>query len=239
MITSENSTKTRRHILFRRIIQLLILIATIIGFLESHLETFELQSYSLLNTGVIGLFALFIMLLPDIFERKYQINFPLEFEIMIVLFIYLSLFLGEIRDFYTKIWWWDIFLHFISGIILGTIGFLILYFLYDQKMLKASPFIIAVFTFSFGLALGTIWEIFEFSSDMIFGTNTQRDSLIDTMTDLIVDSIGSLIVSLSGFFYIKGVRFGFFSRMLDKFIISYDSIESKSPSKLRTNKMKR
>jgi len=166
----------------------------------------------------ITLLTFFITFLPKIIERKYKIDIPVELELISILFIFASLFLGEVHDFYARVWWWDILLHGLSGITLGFIGFLILYVLDKGGRIDTSHFLIAVFSFCFAVAIGSIWEIFEFSMDQIFGLNMQKSGLADTMWDLIVDSLGALIASFTGYFYMskKGGVFGKVIRRFEK-----------------------
>ena len=131
--------------------------------------------------------------------------------------MYASLFLGEIKSYYTLFWWWDIILHIGSGIAFGFIGFLILYVLYKGDKIKAKPSTIAIFSFSFGLAIGALWEIFEFAIDNILRTNLQKSGLVDTMWDLIVDGFGALIASIIGYFYIKKEKKGLFNKLVKEF----------------------
>jgi hypothetical protein len=173
------------------------------------------QRWSLLFATSL-IFAL--TFLPSFIERRYKIYLPVEFELVIILFIYTSLFLGEVKSYYAKLWWWDIVLHTGSGLALGLAGFLIMYTLDRKSMIKASPVWIAIFSFSFGVAIGAIWEIFEFSMDVFFNLNMQKSGLTDTMLDLIVDSLGALIVSVIGYFYVKGNKTPLFTRMLQRFI---------------------
>lgn len=155
--------------------------------------------------------------LPNFFEKRYRINLPIEFEFVIILFIYASLFLGEMHGYYTRLWWWDIVLHISSGISLGFAGFLILYVLYYQDKIRAKPIWIAIFAFCFGLAIGTVWEIIEFIVDQLFGWNMQKTGLVDTMWDLIIDALGAFLISLTGYYYIKGKKDPLFTRFLNKF----------------------
>ncbi|MBU0460486.1 MAG: hypothetical protein KKH52_00080 [Nanoarchaeota archaeon] len=170
--------------------------------------------WTLLFASILILISTF---LPNIFEKKYKINLPLEFEFVIIIFLYTSLFLGEIHSYYTLFWWWDIVLHMGSGIALGFVGFLILYILYCQGKVRAKPIWIALFAFCFAVAIGAVWEIFEFGMDQIFGLNMQKSGLSDTMWDLIVDSIGALLTSFVGYFYIRGNKIPLFTRFLSKF----------------------
>jgi len=160
---------------------------------------------------------LILTFIPSFIQRNYKINLPLELELVIVFFIYASLFLGEVSSFYQKFWWWDALLHTGSGILFGFIGFLILYVLYKEKRVSASPIWIAIFAFCFAVAIGAVWEIMEFSTDQIFGTNMQKHGLVDTMWDLIVDSLGALFTSVLGFFYLKGVKTPLFTGLFVKF----------------------
>lgn len=162
--------------------------------------------------------ATFILtFLPKIFEKRYKIDLPVEFEIIAVLFIYASLFLGEVHGYYTRFWWWDIILHTGSAIALGFVGFTILFVLHKGNRIKASPLIIAIFTFFFAVGIGAVWEIFEFAMDQIFLMNMQKSGLIDTMWDLIVDSVGGLIAAISGYLYLKRGEVFIFDKIMNRF----------------------
>lgn len=58
----------------------------------------------------------------------------------------------------------------------------------------------------FSLAIGTLWEVFEFLTDSIFGLHMQSGPFItDTMVDLMLDASGGLIIACIGYFYVKKV----------------------------------
>jgi len=155
-------------------------------------------------TGVFfSAITLILTLLPHALEYKYKIDFPVEFEFLAVLFIYASVFLGEVGGFYARFWWWDSVLHIGSGVTLGFVGFLILYALYSAGKLDARPSLVVFFAFTFALALGALWEVFEFIMDQTLGTSMQKNGLRDTMWDLIVDAGGALFTSLVGYFYLS------------------------------------
>ncbi|MFW6286096.1 MAG: hypothetical protein ACOC16_03155 [Nanoarchaeota archaeon] len=155
----------------------------------------------------VTLIALFITFFPIFFQKKYKIFIPPEFNFFIVIFIYAGIYLGEVQNFYTKYWWWDSILHLSSGFALGIIGFILMYILVKSHKIKASSGLIVFLSFCFALAIGTTWEIFEFTIDTIFNLNMQKTHIgtgvTDTMYDLILDSIGALISSIGGYFYLK------------------------------------
>ncbi len=163
----------------------------------------------------LSILTLLVFFLPSMIERKLRVDFPSEFEIAVVVFIFAALYLGEIRSYYMKYWWWDLFLHTFSGSIIGAIGFTLVNILNknEKVAIKLSPVFVSIFSFCFSMAIGALWEIYEFIMDFLFGLNMQKSGLVDTMTDLIVDAIGALVFSVLGYFYLKGKI-----NLLDRFI---------------------
>jgi uncharacterized membrane protein YjdF len=159
---------------------------------------------------VFGIMAL--TLAPVLFRMPVEI--PSEIQIVAVLFVFASLFLGEVRDYYERFWWWDATLHTISGLLLGLLGFMFVYILNEDEHvdLHMRPSFLALFAFFFAVGLGGLWEIFEFGMDRTFGTNMQPSTpgdpsgLTDTIHDLIVDTVGAAIVSLAGWRYMARAR---------------------------------
>lgn len=171
------------------------------------------------NAFLAGL-AFFLTYTPAIIERNFKIFIPIEFELMVIVFVYASIYLGSIRGYYQYFWWWDIFLHAFSGALLGMVGFLIIYILNSERRfnIRLGPLFVGLFSFVFAVALGGLWEIFEFVLDLFFGFELQASSLIDTMTDLIVDSAGALFIAIVGALYVKNVRASFMSTLITKFV---------------------
>lgn len=163
--------------------------------------------YSLYKQSWLNLFfsvsTFVLMYFPSMIEKHLEVDYPEEFEILIMVFIFASLFLGEFT-FYKMFWWWDAILHGLSGLIIATFAFSLVYILNRGKKIRLNPFFVALFSFCFAVALGALWEIFEFTMDQILNINMQKSGLVDTMQDLILDSIGALIISMIGFFYLKG-----------------------------------
>lgn len=138
---------------------------------------------------------------------------------VLIAFVLASVVAGEFFNAYEHFWWWDDMLHTIAGVIIGIIGFLAVYFLNSRYKMTISPLFVAVFAFSFAITLSVVWEIIEFTIDVIFRTPMQRWNLPvdaqligreyqgvglrDTMSDLIVGGIGSLISSVFAYFAYK------------------------------------
>jgi hypothetical protein len=171
---------------------------------------------------VLGVMA--VTAAPALFKMPVEI--PSEIQIVAVLFIFCTLFLGEVHGFYTRFPWWDASLHTGSGLLLGMLGFMIVYILNEDAHvdLHMSPAFVALFAFFFAVGIGAIWEIFEFAMDQLFGTNMQPathgdpSGLSDTIHDLIVDTIGAGAVSLAGWRYLSKAREAKIDTWLSRFV---------------------
>lgn len=176
-----------------------------------------------------GLVTLALTFVPDYIERREKMDIPDVLEVVIVLFIYCGLFLSARYDLYNRFFWWDDLLHTLSGVIIGFIGFIVIYKINHNYSMDISPLLVAIFSFTFAVTLGVIWEIMEFSADVFLGTANQKwdrpateimlgkpyqgSGLRDTMSDLIVDSVGAFITSVITYFMYKREKSTILARM--------------------------
>ncbi|MGM0502422.1 MAG: hypothetical protein ACQERJ_07800 [Bacillota bacterium] len=185
-------TKIKKMILWTiRIAFILAILGDLVTFRWLHLFTSSL--------------ALFSTYLPTIFSEKKLAYLLSDLQIVMIVFIFSSLYLGELNNFYARFWWWDTMLHTFSGITLGFFAFILIYILNENEKIDVilSSAFIAVFAVSFAVSVGVFWEIFEFAMDSFFGMNMQKSGLVDTMWDLIADCIGAGIAGLYGYLYLK------------------------------------
>jgi len=178
-----------------------------------------------LSAFLIMMIALLILLVT-VFSDRLVVQIPPEFQVLALLFVFAALFLGEVRSYYDRFWWWDIALHGTSGLLMGILGFLLIYVLNASRAIAFSmtPRFVAFFAFIFAVAVGGLWEIFEFAMDSFFGTVMQKpmlgdpSGLTDTMWDMIVNTIGAAIISTMGWWYMMRERRSFIDVWIDKFI---------------------
>ncbi len=127
----------------------------------------------------------------------------------ISIFVFLSQILGRVYEFYIIFSFWDIFLHTLAGILFYYIGQeLILYF--NHQSIKQG--IVIFFCICFSLAMGVLWELFEFIFDQVFHMNMQGarglvgvDAILDTMSDLVVLTMGAFLSAL--FNYVRRILY--------------------------------
>lgn len=166
------------------------------------------------------LLGIVVMMLPSIIERKWSVPIPDFIYILYYIFLYCAVFLGEVFYFYYLVPHWDTILHIFSGAMLGALGFILVRLLNDNARIhvQLSPFFVALFAFCFALAMGAVWEIYEFTIDSIMQLNMQkymteagevligREALLDTMEDIISDALAALGVSIVGYINMKRER---------------------------------
>jgi uncharacterized membrane protein YjdF len=172
------------------------------------------------------LVIMFLILAPVLLGERLPVHIPAEFQLLALLFSFAALFLGEARSYYYRFWWWDIMLHVSSGLLLGILGFLLVYALNENRRarLNMRPRFIALFAFNFAVGVGALWEVFEFAMDRLFGLTMQKpmlgdtSGLTDTMWDLIVDTLGALVISVLGWWYMHRGNESFIEVWIKKFI---------------------
>lgn len=162
-------------------------------------------------TGQFGeMFTAFFMfgltVVPYWAAERLDIRFPwfVFFLISLALWIHTA---GYIQGWYVTLYpFYDKLAHLISGISVALIGFLGVIFLERYWRMSLTPLFVAGFTVIFGLALGALWEIYEFLVDNVFGgslVGPMQNDLGDTMLDMIFVLIGSAAVALVGIAYFR------------------------------------
>jgi hypothetical protein len=163
--------------------------------------------------GILTLIFWALVTFPAVFTHNRITIIPLEIKLVFFIFVFLQFVVGEARDFYSEVPYYDKFVHTMGGVMIGFIGFLIVYTAHVYGKLKASLPVMALLIILVTVGFGGLWEIVEYLSDTIlypripgwhhFQGSLTEDPLTDTMNDLIVDTIGATIGALYGVWLIK------------------------------------
>ena len=80
-------------------------------------------------------------------SKKKGIRIPSNLYLLYVIFLFCAIFLGEVRNFYYIIPYWDIILHTFSGGMIAALGFSFISLLNDEENIhvKLTPFFVAFF----------------------------------------------------------------------------------------------
>lgn len=186
---------------FMKAIKLESILAWLMKFSMSILLLYSLHRHEYTWAFACG-FSLLLCAIPNMLKRRFDIHLPTELEFLIVLALFLHSGGGALNA-YHAIPGWDHITHFTGTAVVALLGLMIMAIIdgYSEQIRFNTPMLI-FFVIIFALAMGTVWEMFEFSSDKIFGTHEQW-SLDDTMWDLIFDMIGGIIVAVPGAFYLR------------------------------------
>ncbi len=216
------SVEKRKTLIFRIVLALLVVSVIYAAYMvsvapsgmaENEYERVKSDYVLMILQCLVGSIVIF---LPSKVEKRFHIDIPDIMEVMYFLFLFCAIYLGEVRNFYFKVPYWDMILHGFSAAMLGAFGFIIVNFLNDTERLniRLSPFFVSLFAFCFAVTCGAVWEIYEFLADGLLGTNMQkfitadgtvmigRDAVSDTMEDMIVDACGALIVTVAGYYHL-------------------------------------
>lgn len=145
----------------------------------------------------IRLTIILTALVPTMVRKILHLKISYTMEFVYLLFIIFGHFIGSILGIYNEIPHYDKIMHTLSGVLTSFVALIVLNNI-NQYKFKNVIFNI-VFMIVFSLAVAGIWEIFEFTSDILFQADAQRVAISgvnDTMLDMIVALFGSILVCI-------------------------------------------
>jgi ABC-type Fe3+-siderophore transport system permease subunit len=99
--------------------------------------------------------------------------------------------LGELDHYYTTIPIWDTLLHTLNGFLFAAVGFVTIDLLNrNSKNVKLSPLYLVMVAFCFSMTIGVLWEFFEFFMDVVFHSDMQKDTLLQSVTSILLNPEG-------------------------------------------------
>lgn len=135
------------------------------------------------RNSIIAIITVIIISIPYLLERKRKLKFSHIFKILIYLFIFSNSILGEVYHFYIDYKYWDFILHMAGGFIFTSIGLSLI------CKYKINFLIVLILTLSFSMTVSLTWEFVEYTSDKIFYTDTQKDTLIKDIASVSIDNV--------------------------------------------------
>lgn len=115
-------------------------------------------------------------------------RFPLGTYAMAQIFT-LTAAAGSILKFYDRFPGYDRVVHFVSGVILGYIGYTIGYYVVRKLDLPPERFVITLIAGLFAYSCAGFWEIIEFTTDCVMHMGVQHSNT-DTMGDIVAGFFG-------------------------------------------------
>ena len=236
-LTKLNSTATR---VVYWMFQILILCTMMFSLVSLFTEPTLFDKGTHIEHIMLCVVSLVLYNIPSIAQRRFKLYVPSAMHIFVLLFIFAHFILGEVFGTYKVSAVFDKLLHTTSGLAIALGGFSLVNILNDSRNthLKLSPLFVALFSFCFALTIALLWEVLEFTSDSLFGTNMQRYippenveqavppkqgyGLIDTMGDMIVSTAAAFVVSVLGYVALRK-KTKYLNRFLLRKIPDYDT----------------
>ncbi len=216
--------RKRRFLESSKIVYLILVIIVFIELLAAIASVLFASSSDARDAGISNIFlavlAIGLFSIPWLMESRFKFDIPNYLEIIVLIFLFAAIVLGNIHDLLVSLNGYDKFLHIVSGITISIIAFEIVNYwnLGKTGIPGIGPGAVALFAFCFSVALLVLWEFYEFMIDTLayqFDSATLRNmqryqwvstssifpqdnGLVDTMLDLIVGSVGAAVVSAIG-----------------------------------------
>ncbi len=149
------------------------------------------QYWHLMSANILLFVLLFV---PQIIKKKYSMKIPLEFEVLLFLFVLSTFLVGKIKWIISPIFF---------GVAMGLIAFLILLILYSSNQIKKNYFLIIFFSFNFAVASGFVIELAKYYLKIILNQELVSGIYEFTMINMTYVLIGALISSIIGYLYMK------------------------------------
>lgn len=156
-----------------------------------------------------------VLFIPRIMRSIFKIKITDAMELVYVIFIILAQFIGSVINLYNKVWWYDLFAHFLSGVLTTILAMVVMdwFGVYNEK----HKWFNALFMICFTLMVASLWEFTEFAADLIMKTDVQHvidTGVADTMEDMLIAFVGSIIVSISYLVENKVSKNGFLRKIV-------------------------
>lgn len=149
----------------------------------------------------IGLMAITLWIMYFVYKKTFLRKARISFY-LIYFFIIGAMYLGNVFDFYINIPMYDKILHLLSGLIIGLIGYILFLHVSNSSVENSfKRYMPMLFSIMFSIAAAAIWEVWEFSTDQLFGFTSQNNSLKDTMWDIICGTVMGIFTNIPIYLY--------------------------------------
>lgn len=166
--------------------------------------------------GILALLALSALLAPWFFTKNRICVVPVDIEILFLIVIFFELIVADAYSFYSRVPYYDKFMHLLISSIVGLVGMMIIYTFYALGKLQASTGVMFTLIVLITMGMGAGLEMAEYFYDQalypVIGhylpTGLTQGSIVasplaDTMEDLFIDTLGGILGAAVGIILIK------------------------------------
>jgi len=176
----------------------------------------------------LNLFVLVLTFMPVAIKFVFRVSFPMGFEVL----FYLALLVMVVTEKFLE----GTFIQVFLGVLVGIIGFVLIYVLYYNRQEQANAFLVALFAFCFSASLGAVWEVFQYV--MIEHLEMGLAGYAGDYTSAMVARImgGGAIVAVVGYVYLILEKHGLIKNLMEPFVSKNPDLilkEDDSPDKVK------
>ncbi len=118
-------------------------------------------------------------------------KFPTRFYCAAMGFVFFASTLGSCVNLYRHLGFYDLFVHYLSGVLLAECGFLLCGALLRRCRMQENHLVKHLFAFFFSCSCAGLWEIYEYTADLLIHAQMQG-SKSNIMGDIICGVLGAL-----------------------------------------------
>lgn len=184
---------------------------------------------------IVSILFLLVYLLGKKYYQRYLDFLPSRYYYIAMFFSLLSVYLGSYLNFYEAFAWWDVVLHFSSGILLGFFSIIMVSFIACRRLGQFKNRGDVIFLIIIGvlvsISVAVFWEFYEYLYDYVTGGNMQEGLVIkegatsfdmtpymystgrvvgldltDTMFDQLLAVTGAIIAGIYSLFHFKSIQ---------------------------------
>ena len=147
------------------------------------------------NRVFTGALTLVLLWVPFFVERRFSLYLPAALEVLAYIFVFSAGVLGEIGDYYQRFAFFDVLLHAANGYMFAAFGFCLLPLFEKKKRQRygISAGFLSFVAFCFSMTVGTFWELFEYTVDLLLHTDMQKDTLVQSVHSVKISENGELL----------------------------------------------
>jgi len=134
--------------------------------------------------------------------RKNNLDYPAIVGSFFILQLYADT-LGNAFGMYNKFYWFDKVTHFTGGIMAGALTFFFLSYWNKKYNWKMSLNFLIILTILIALALGTLYELWEYFAYDVLGYKMLIIGQTENVDDLLYDLVGTLFFAIPLFYILK------------------------------------
>ncbi len=162
-------------------------------------------------SGLVGLCSLLYLLIFPLARLLFRVKPGWLMDTVLMVFIFCAFTLGTALQWYSVFAYYDLVMHFLSGVLAAMLGLCVYYWLREPERRLTPPNrgMAAVMAFLLAQFVAIAWEIVEYVGFLLTGHDSQRvadTGVADTMEDMMICMAGALVMAVVIWLHLGGKR---------------------------------